>query len=785
MTSSATNKNASVKICYSTELVVKITHGTDIRRFTTPSDALTWARLGQRVADYFALTPDAFKLTYVDDENDRITLSSDEELAEAVGLARAAAPPVLRLTVHPRDAPNPAPNHPARRAAAPTPTPDASAPDADDAKKELKEKITSAAPAELAPFLEQLVEQLPAAMASLPCALRHLLPHAELDVAATIAANQPGHPAWANPPACGQEGADAFCPREPHAPGAAADVHEGVTCDKSGMCPIKGNRYHLVGHNYDLCEAEYDKLTDKEKALFRKVPPPSNHSDDACRRPSARAVGLHPGVECDRTGMCPIVGTRYHLRGHDYDLCQAAYDQLAPSDKALYEAIPPPVGGLNHLSAMPWRPAPCGWRGRHAAGRMGDAANAASGFNGTGGGAKLAARFVRDVTIFDGTQVSPGTAFTKIWRLKNVGEVPWPAGTKMMFVGGDQMTTEMSVPLSRGSPVAPGEEVDVAVEMVAPLEHGRYLGYWRLTGPHGRRKFGQRVWCHVQVVDPSAEALLGDPQATLDEIERKKQSLAATDPDPDADHDSDDAEVKGKPHPGPYPQANDTHTNSAMTNNSAMANDAASKEGSKPAAEVEAKAATTATTATTATKPPPIGTSAATQTPPPTALVDAAVGEALKDAEHSDDGEMVEAPPETSSDAETRPAAADPGPSSLHTAGAPTPPPPATNTKASRDAIPEAQAGMGVTVDAASGGAEPKSALLAMGFSDLGMIETVLAKNGDDLEACARDLAAASEWDPLLEDLEEMGFTNRELNQTLMLKHAGNIKRTVKDLVEA
>ena len=61
----------------------------------------------------------------------------------------------------------------------------------------------------------------------------------------------------------------------------------------------------------------------------------------------------------------------------------------------------------------------------------------------------------------------------------------------------------------------------------------------------------------------------------------------------------------------------------------------------------------------------------------------------------------------------------------------------------------------------------------------------MLAKNGDDIEACARDLAAASEWDSLLEDLEEMGFTNRELNQSLMLKHAGNIKRTVKDLVEA
>merc|ERR1719502_1542950 len=79
--------------------------------------------------------------------------------------------------------------------------------------------------------------------------------------------------------------------------------------------------------------------------------------------------------------------------------------------------------------------------------------------------AKLAARFVRDVTIFDGTQMAPSTPFTKIWRLKNTGEVPWPPGTKIVFVGGDQMTTEMTVPLSRATVVHPGEEVDVAVEM--------------------------------------------------------------------------------------------------------------------------------------------------------------------------------------------------------------------------------------------------------------------------------------------------------------------------------
>ena len=53
--------------------------------------------------------------------------------------------------------------------------------------------------------------------------------------------------------------------------------------------------------------------------------------------------GIHPGVVCDRSGMAPIIGTRYHLRGHDYDLCQAEFDKIPAAEKPLYDAIPPPV----------------------------------------------------------------------------------------------------------------------------------------------------------------------------------------------------------------------------------------------------------------------------------------------------------------------------------------------------------------------------------------------------------------------------------------------------------
>merc|ERR1719335_1421904 len=171
----------------------------------------------------------------------------------------------------------------------------------------------------------------------------------------------------------------------------------------------------------------------------------------------ARAGGVHPGVECDRSGVCPIVGIRYNLRGHNYDLCQAEYDKLAQAEKLLYTAIPPPMAGAAAAAACGNG---CSWRQSWGGGGRGW--GGAGGREGREGGPKLAARFVRDVTIFDGTQMAPSTKFTKILRLKNIGEVAWPPGTKMLYVGGDQMTSEMSVPLSRAGPVLAGDEVDVA-----------------------------------------------------------------------------------------------------------------------------------------------------------------------------------------------------------------------------------------------------------------------------------------------------------------------------------
>jgi hypothetical protein len=86
------------------------------------------------------------------------------------------------------------------------------------------------------------------------------------------------------------------------------------------------------------------------------------------------------------------------------------------------------------------------------------------------------AQFVADVTIPDGTIMTPGQAFIKKWRLKNIGSCTW-TGFTMTFDSGDSMGGPASKPVST---VNPGQEVDLEVNLTAPSTAGNYRGYWRI-----------------------------------------------------------------------------------------------------------------------------------------------------------------------------------------------------------------------------------------------------------------------------------------------------------------
>ncbi len=111
--------------------------------------------------------------------------------------------------------------------------------------------------------------------------------------------------------------------------------------------------------------------------------------------------------------------------------------------------------------------------------------------------------FVRDVSVNDGDAFQPEAAFTKTWRLKNIGTCTWTPDYDLVFVGGDRMDGQTVISLDQN--VRPGEIVDISVDLVAPSDPGDYLSRWQLRDADGKL-FGigddqdQPFWVSIKVV---------------------------------------------------------------------------------------------------------------------------------------------------------------------------------------------------------------------------------------------------------------------------------------------
>lgn len=89
------------------------------------------------------------------------------------------------------------------------------------------------------------------------------------------------------------------------------------------------------------------------------------------------------------------------------------------------------------------------------------------------------ATFISDVTIPDGTQLAPGTVFTKTWKIQNSGTCTWTSGYGVAFSSGSIMGATSPQSLAVDS-VPPGGSVDISIEMTAPESTGQQIGYWRM-----------------------------------------------------------------------------------------------------------------------------------------------------------------------------------------------------------------------------------------------------------------------------------------------------------------
>ncbi len=92
------------------------------------------------------------------------------------------------------------------------------------------------------------------------------------------------------------------------------------------------------------------------------------------------------------------------------------------------------------------------------------------------------AQFISDVTVPDGTGFAPGIGFSKTWRLKNVGSCTW-SNYSLIFDSGEKMGGPDSAVIPTS--VAPGQTVDITIQLTSPTTAGTYRGYWKLKNSSG------------------------------------------------------------------------------------------------------------------------------------------------------------------------------------------------------------------------------------------------------------------------------------------------------------
>ncbi|GAB4502798.1 MAG: hypothetical protein Fur0035_23540 [Anaerolineales bacterium] len=117
------------------------------------------------------------------------------------------------------------------------------------------------------------------------------------------------------------------------------------------------------------------------------------------------------------------------------------------------------------------------------------------------------AAFVADVTVPDGTNYAPSTAFLKTWRIKNVGSCTWNTSYSLLFQSGDKMSGPDAAAFPAS--VAPGQTVDLSVNLTAPASAGTYRGYWILKNAAGQifgigAGYNKPFWVDIRVIGATA-----------------------------------------------------------------------------------------------------------------------------------------------------------------------------------------------------------------------------------------------------------------------------------------
>ncbi|KAG6542949.1 hypothetical protein Mapa_015641 [Marchantia paleacea] len=763
--------------------VIKIKYEDTLRRLTYPGHRpygdqyndklITYAKLEANIRDLFKLPASSqIRVTYTDKDNDVVTMGDDQDLEDACVL-QGLNP--LRLFVTLLDVP---------RVGA--------------AEGQAEQLLPLKENGEAVPSLKQILKGLPADV------LKPVVDHVQLLLKGTAPSQREL-----------SELVDTVVNTvTSHIDSAVKKVDLTDFLSASG-----GPSVPTTSQTHPVCSPVYQNSPLPSPIQGTRMPVNIHPNEIEASEAGNASRVFHTGVQCDVCGMSPIVGPRFKSsKKLDYDLCVSCFKEFGNISD--YTRIDRPLFRPRHLQAIGNARVRCpvvspnchagrpfSMRGPYGA-RPDSRYQTIHQMNGSGG--KLDARFVQDVTIFDGTELAPGTNFTKIWRLRNSGTLPWPVDTKLVHVGGDELGCVFIVPLElpeRG--LAPGEEVEASVDLVAPEKPGRYVSHWRLASPSGP-KFGHRVWVLIQVVSKEGQedALINEMsspspvEAFAKEDTSSTGSLKSKDLDFTAVHST---QVVPKMEEWvntfflskEYPSG----LGSLLTDSDVRALGIGPDimlPGQTKASVVDIKS------------PIEVGQEDSTSMlgnvkedliekkdddiDQPKWKNDAILGnlESLKQSVVGGD-----LPSQTSGSLGKEKMATDEVASYVNSelggfSMVEMPQLTSSSSSASvtlRDNANESSAGIvDVSVEEedkpASTAAELCDKLDGMGFSDRKLNLELLEKNNMDLRRTLDALVGAADWDPILEELEEMGFYDVEMNRRLMFKNNGSVKRVVKELVQ-
>ena len=108
-------------------------------------------------------------------------------------------------------------------------------------------------------------------------------------------------------------------------------------------------------------------------------------------------------------------------------------------------------------------------------------------------------------SVPDGTEFALGQEFTKVWRVKNIGNCTWNRDYILRFYEGDLLGAEASISITDFE-IPTWGYANIEVPMRAPAEEGTFIGYWKFVSDTGKI-FGVGpdangwIWIEIKVVD--------------------------------------------------------------------------------------------------------------------------------------------------------------------------------------------------------------------------------------------------------------------------------------------